>query len=89
MQVLEIKDIQRDEVPLYYRMKYIGVAVIELPLKTIETHIDFAIETNPLGIKTIDVEIDKTIEYPLVPLVKALRAFIIKLDDEGHLLENN
>ncbi|MDR2898183.1 MAG: hypothetical protein LBU99_05140 [Spirochaetaceae bacterium] len=85
MKVLEIKDMLRKEVPLYYRMDYTGTAVVEIPLKVIEAPVEFTIETDPLGRKTIELTLKNDIDYPLVPLVKSLKEYILELSREGLL----
>lgn len=85
MKILEIKDIQCDEVPLYYRRKYKGCAVIEIPLRVVETPIDFIIETGPTGKQDIQVMLQGAIEYPLLPVLKSLKSFVISMDKEGQL----
>jgi hypothetical protein len=85
MQILELKEIIRKDVPIYYRRLYSGIAVLQLMSKSIERKIDFSIETKPTGQKEILITIGDPIDYPLVPLIKELRKFIDKLDVDGNL----
>jgi hypothetical protein len=66
-------------------MLYTGTAVLELMNKTVERQIDFSIETKPTGNKEINVKLLETVDYPLVPLTRELKNFIIKLDSSGGL----
>jgi hypothetical protein len=85
MKVLAINDIARKDVPIYYRRLYTGVASLELAAKPIDYRIDFSIEHKPTGEKQIIVTFSDQIDYPLIPLVKELKAFISALDSDGGL----
>jgi hypothetical protein len=85
MKIIEIKDIVRKDVPLYYRRLFSGTVVMDLLNKPGEYPIDFSIETKPTGSKEISVTLPDRIDYPLVPLVKELKKFIDKLDGSGGL----
>jgi hypothetical protein len=85
MKILVIKDIIRKDVPIYYRRFFSAVAVLELINKSQERHIDFMIETKPTGAKDISLSLSEPVDYPLTPLIKELKAFVIDMDDRGDL----
>ncbi|MDR2184804.1 MAG: hypothetical protein LBO80_03930 [Treponema sp.] len=85
MKVLEIKDIVRKDVPIYYRLLYTGIAVLELVHEPVEKRIDFSIEIKPTGQKEIIVTLVEPVDYPLVPLVKEIKTFIHHLHSTGGL----
>lgn len=85
MKVLELKNINRDEGWIYYRRTFQADAVLELPLQRIQTPIEFTIEMSPLGKKDIDIEFKSTVDYPLLPITKALKEHILNQDSEGLL----
>jgi hypothetical protein len=85
MRIVEIKEIIRKDVPIYYRRLYSSVLVIELMNKIIERKIDFSIETKPTGQKDVLVTIAEPVDYPLVPLLKELKKFINEIDSNGQL----
>jgi hypothetical protein len=86
MKVLEIKDIVRKNVPIYYRMFYSGTARLELVNITVEHQIDFSVEMLPTGDKKVLITTpEKTIDYPLLPVLQELKAAIIALDADGKL----
>lgn len=85
MKVLDFKDIQRDDNFIYYRRKFHAVAVLQTPLKNIETPVEFSIETSPLGTKEIDIALLQPVDYPLQPVMQALRDSIKQRDSEGTL----
>jgi hypothetical protein len=85
MRVLNIRDVNRKDVPIYYLRLYSGLAELELLGKTIERHIEFSIEMKPTGAKEIVVQVLDQLDYPLVPVVKELRDFILSMDRSGAL----
>jgi hypothetical protein len=85
MKIIEIKNITRKDVPLYYRMHYSGIAVLEMVNKNIDCPIDFSVETKPTGAKEISITRVDKVDYPLIPLKKKLKQFIGSLDSGGGL----
>lgn len=85
MKILNIKEIIRKDTPIYYRRFFSGIASIEFLARTLERRIDFFIETMPTGNKEIIVTLGEPVDYPLVPLIKALKTTIESLDDDGKL----
>ncbi|MDR0602609.1 MAG: hypothetical protein LBG42_09545 [Treponema sp.] len=85
MKILSIKSVSRKDVPIYYRRLFTGIVELELLNKTVERQIDFSIETGPTGHKEITVTFGEKVDYPLVPLIRELKAFINNLDNSGGL----
>jgi hypothetical protein len=85
VKILEIKDIVRKDVPIYYRRLYSGNAVIELISRPVEIPVEFQIEHMPTGQTDITVTFSQKVDYPLVPLVKEFKNFISALDSAGKL----
>jgi hypothetical protein len=85
MKILEVKDIVRKDVPIYYRRLYTCVAVIELINTSQDARIDFSIEHKPTGQKEILITLIDKVDYPLVPLNSALKKAIDDLDSSGAL----
>ena len=85
MRVLEVRNVYRDQVPLFYRMNYVALAVMEFPLGTSEVPIHFSVEMDPLGQKTFEVFLDEPIDYPIFPVLRDLQSCIAKMDSEGVL----
>ncbi|MDR0386727.1 MAG: hypothetical protein LBH57_01690 [Treponema sp.] len=85
MKVLQVKDIERKDVPIYYRRLFSGVLVLELLNKTVERAIDFTIETKPTGIRDILITFSEPVDYPLIPLVQEVKKYLNELDDSGGL----
>ena len=85
MKVVNIKDIIRKDVPIYYRLLYTGVAVLDMTKGPENYRIDFAIEIKPTGQKEITVSFLDDLNYPLVPVVKELKHFIDTMHTNGVL----
>ena len=85
MKVITVKDIVRKDIPIYYRLLYTGVAVLELTKSAENFRIDFSIEIKPTGQKEIVVTFLDDIDYPLVPVVKELKNYIANMHSNGML----
>lgn len=85
MNIVELKDIEREEGHIFYLRKYTANAVIELPTETSQIPISFSIETGPMGDKNVNVKIRQTPNYPVLPLIAKLKTFILNNDKEGLL----
>lgn len=85
MRIVELKNLSREEGYIYYRRNFSAECVVEIPGSTIEAPVNFCIETNPLGAKSIELNFEKSINYPLLPVKKALTEFILTQDKEGKL----
>ena len=85
MKVIEIKNLIRKEMPIYYRRFYSGIVVVELVDKPVEFPLEFQIEHKPTGQTEIALTFGEQIDYPLVPLQKELRKYIGALDSDGKL----
>jgi len=85
MKIAAMKNISRKDVPIYYRRLFAGTLVIELLNKTVETHIDFVVETKPTGVNEVIINKMDTVDYPLLPLTKEVKKFISVLDETGGL----
>ncbi|MDR2842137.1 MAG: hypothetical protein LBV52_02930 [Spirochaetaceae bacterium] len=85
MTVTEVKDITRKDMPIYYHRVYTGRAVVEVAGKRQELAVDWIIKTSPFGTKETAVTFADKVDYPLVPLIRDLKALIDKLDAEGKL----
>lgn len=86
MKLLQIKNIEKKDVPLYYRNEYqansefvlMGDNVVIIP-------IFFAIEMAPTGEKLIDIKIRETIDYPTIPIIRMLKDKVSSMEKEGLL----
>ena len=85
MRILELRDLNREEGYIYYRRNFTGTAVIEIPGSTLEAPVAFCIEMDPFGVKTIEIDIENTLNYPVLPVKKALKEYILLRDSEGIL----
>ena len=87
MKIIAVKDIVKKDIPIYYRLLYTGVVVIELKT-TADYRIDFCIEIKPTGQKDISVTFLDDVDYPLLPVMKELKALIETMHTNGALPED-
>jgi len=85
MRIIDIKNMARKEMPIYYRRFYSGVAVLELVNKPVECPLEWQIEHKATGQKEIAISLSQSVDYPLVPLQKELKKYIDSLDSAGKL----
>lgn len=85
MKILEFKDLKRSEGYIYYRRDFSGIAVVQIPGKTLDVKVSFNIEMSPFGTKTIEINIEDKINYPVLPVKKALTDYILTEDNQGKL----
>jgi hypothetical protein len=85
MRIIEIKNMTRKDMPIYYRRFYSGVAVLELVNKPVEFPLEWQIEHKPTGQTVIALSLTQSVDYPLVPLQKELKKYIGSLDSDGKL----
>lgn len=87
MKVLELAGLKGDDTFIYYRRSYTATAKIQLIMQTVDIKIAFTIEMDPLGQKTIFVDYPNgtDFDYPVMPITKALKTFILDLDNQGSL----
>jgi hypothetical protein len=85
VKITAIKELIRKDVPIYYRRIFSGILVIDMINKTVESHIDFTIETKPTGLNEVIINNLQTVDYPLLPLRKEIKKYISVLDETGGL----
>ncbi|MBO5730817.1 MAG: hypothetical protein J6R67_06445 [Treponema sp.] len=86
MQILKLNNVKKNEGVIYYRRHYTAEVEIELPNCVEKIPIDFTIETGPLGDKQLDIDFDPNrINYPFVPIKRALKEYILNIDQLGVL----
>ncbi len=86
MKVLEINSIQKEDGYIYYIHHYKAIAKVEVLSSIISIPISFTVETNPFGIKTVELDpLPAKLDYPVIPITKAIKALIDKMAQEGSL----
>lgn len=85
MKVVEIKNLKRKDVPIYYKRFYSGIVVLDLINKVADVPLEFQIEHKPTGETVLTITSMGAVDYPLVPLQKGIKEFIGSLDSDGKL----
>ena len=85
MKVVELANLQREDVQIFYIRKYAATAVLDLTARTANVDIEFSIEMNSFGNKDFSLSIKSQIDYPLIPIRKSILEYITNLEMEGKL----
>lgn len=85
MKVVELANLQREDVQIFYIRKYAATAVLDLTARTANVDIEFSIEMNSFGNKDISLSLKSPIDYPLIPIRKSILEYITNLETEGKL----
>ena len=85
MKVVELANLQREDVQIFYIRKYAATAVLDLTARTANVDIEFSIEMNSFGNKEFSLSIKSQIDYPLIPIRKSILEYITNLEVEGKL----
>lgn len=85
MRVIELQNLVREDVQIFYIRKYAATAVLDLTARTANVEIEFSIEMNSFGNKEISLSIKTQIDYPLIPIRKSIIEYLTNLEQEGKL----
>ena len=86
MKLETIDNIQKKELAIQYRREYNGDAVFTSPVKgNCTKSINFTLEHSPVGDPIVKVSGLDELDYPLLPILGQLKAYISNLDKEGKL----
>ncbi len=85
MKVHGIEQISKKDIPLYYRNEYSGICRLDIMGDQQLVPIEFSVEIQPTGDRVIDVRFLEKIDYPLVPVIKALKETIRSMEKDGLL----
>jgi hypothetical protein len=86
MTVNTLKDIVKKDTAVHYRRIYTAKAVIEV-LKDVmvEKKIEFVLEHSAIAPVSISVTLLEDLDYPMVPIIAALKDYIGQLEKRGEL----
>ena len=85
MRVVNLENLTRKDVQIFYIRKYAATAVMDLTASTASVDIEFSIEMNSFGNKTYTLSLKSPIDYPLIPVRKSILEYITNLEMEGKL----
>ncbi len=82
MDLIEIKNILKRDVPLHYREDFSALAVFRdtNTQQNLEIPVEFSLETNAFGNKSVEVSLKTSVDYPVDPLVELIKNHILSLD---------
>jgi hypothetical protein len=85
MKVLNLKNVVRKDSPIYYRRIYSGAAVLDMMGRQVDCRLEWTVETTPFGTSSVTLNSVDDVDYPKIPLQKALKDYITELDRNGGL----
>ncbi len=89
MMIVEVTNIKKKDIPLHYRNEYSGEAHFTNSTGADDAGnchlIEFSIERSALGKIDIQVRFIDAPDYPLVPVIKSLKTYILDLEQKGQL----
>jgi len=86
MKVHGIDQLTKKDIPLYYRNEYEGLGDLEYPTgERLRVPLEFTVEIKPTGERVIAVKLKERIDYPLLPVLRALKERIKILESNGDL----
>ncbi len=82
MDLIEIKNILKRDVPLHYREDFSALAVFRDNnlQENIEIPVEFSLESNALGNKSVEVSLKEPVDFPASPLEELIKEHILSLD---------
>ena len=85
MKVHGIEKLTKKDIPLYYRNEYAGLGDLEIMGDRRTVPLEFSVEIKPTGERTVDVKLLERIDYPLLPVIRALKEQILGMERDGKL----
>ena len=86
MKVHGIEQLTKKDIPLYYRNEYEGLGDLEYSSgERLRVPLEFTVEIKPTGERIIAVKLKERIDYPLLPVLRALKEKIKILESNGDL----
>jgi len=86
MDVINIINIQRKDIPLHYREEFSGSALFRTTkLEENEINMEFVVERTPYGTKEVEIIFPVAPNFSIIPAIKSLKEYILKLEKEGKL----
>jgi hypothetical protein len=86
MKVIEIQNLLKKDIPLHYRNEYSGDIIFETNQAVkLKKKFEFSLERMATGDLDIQVQFKDDIDYPLIPVIRTVKDFILKMEKEGDL----
>jgi len=86
MKFLGMDEISKKDTLIYYRNEYSGTASFALIAdKKASVRFQSTVEIKPTGERDIYLELLDSVDYPVIPIIKSLKAEILNIDRSGIL----
>jgi len=85
MKLLDLCNVTTADVTVYYRQVYQALAIFEINSREVSVPVDLTIDISPLGQKTMHVVLKDSVDYPIMPLIKAVRNRALEMYNSGYI----
>ena len=85
MEVLEIQNLKKKDIPLHYRNEYTGTFILKSFRGQEKLETEFVLERDAIGSISISIHFFSHPDYPILPLTKKIKEFILDLEKAGKL----
>jgi len=85
MKVVELRDLNRRESPVFYIKELTAVAVIEWNQRQSESDIAITLEHKPIGPPDVHVHLLDSVDWPALPVIHAIKDYVTELERSGRL----
>ena len=86
MQIRELRNLKRKDVPLAYRRTFSAEAILEGQRSGQTAQpVEFDLEQSAGGSTSVNIRLIGNAQYPVIPLMRELRAYISNMNAQGKL----
>jgi hypothetical protein len=85
MKVVELRDLSRRDSSIHYIKELTAVAVLEWDQRRSESDIAITLEHKPIGPPDVTVHLLDAVEWPALPIIRAIRDYVTELERSGRL----
>ncbi len=85
MKVVELRELNRRNIAIHYIKEFTAIAVLQSKDTQTEAEIAFVLESKAVGPPEVSVRVLNPVDWPLLPVVRALRDHILELETSGRL----
>ena len=85
MEVLELQNLKKKDIPLHYRNEYSGTFILKSIKGQEKLDTEFVLERDAIGAISISIHFLSHPDYPILPLTKKIKTFILDLEKAGKL----
>ena len=85
MQLIDIIDIRKKDLPVHYRHVYQATALFSYRGNELRTRLEFVLEQTAIGSTDLHVSFIDDPDYPLIPILKQVKEKVRSLESDREL----